>query len=68
MKLLFLGDSITDCGHCFTADNLGNGYVKHVSMGLLPSCMVENGEQTALPFPGSSKNGNSFIPTNLMTS
>lgn len=30
MKLLFLGDSNTDCGHCFSKDNLGNGYVKMV--------------------------------------
>lgn len=30
MRILVLGDSITDCGHCFTADNLGNGYVKYM--------------------------------------
>ncbi len=23
-----LGDSITDCGHCFSSDSLGSGYVK----------------------------------------
>ena len=28
MNLLFLGDSITDCGHCFSEDGLGDGYVK----------------------------------------
>lgn len=32
MNILFLGDSITDCGHCFTRDNLGTGYVKHLSL------------------------------------
>ena len=30
MKLLFLGASNTDCGHCFSEDNLGYGYVKMV--------------------------------------
>ena len=34
MKILFLGASNTDCGHCFTPDNLGNGYVKYTA-GLL---------------------------------
>lgn len=28
MNLLFLGASNTDCGHCFTSDNLGEGFVK----------------------------------------
>lgn len=32
MKLLVLGDSITDCNHCFTPDNLGEGYVKQLSL------------------------------------
>lgn len=27
---LFLGDSITDCGHLFQEDNLGNGYVQMI--------------------------------------
>lgn len=27
-KILCLGDSITDCDHCFSSDMLGNGYVK----------------------------------------
>ncbi len=34
MKLLFLGDSITDCGHCFSEDGLGDGYVKMISQKL----------------------------------
>ncbi|MDO5346639.1 MAG: GDSL-type esterase/lipase family protein [Lachnospiraceae bacterium] len=34
MNLLFLGDSITDSDHCFTPDNLGNGYVKMISDSL----------------------------------
>ena len=29
--LTCLGDSITDCDHCFTADFLGNGYVQMLS-------------------------------------
>lgn len=32
--ILFLGDSITDCDHCFTSDNLGEGYVKMISESL----------------------------------
>lgn len=31
MNILFLGDSITDCDHCFSSDNLGHGYVKEIS-------------------------------------
>lgn len=31
MKILFLGDSITDCDHCFSEDNLGFGYVKYAA-------------------------------------
>lgn len=27
---LFLGDSITDCGHSFDPENLGNGYVRMI--------------------------------------
>ena len=34
MRILFLGDSITDCGHCFTPDNLGDGYVKEIARRL----------------------------------
>lgn len=37
MNLLFLGDSITDSDHCFTPDNLGNGYVKMISESLKKS-------------------------------
>lgn len=29
--LLFLGDSITDCGHCFEPENLGDGYVRRIA-------------------------------------
>lgn len=29
--LLFLGDSITDCGHCFDPENLGKGYVRIIA-------------------------------------
>lgn len=29
--LLFLGDSITDCGHSFDPENLGNGYVRMIA-------------------------------------
>ena len=29
--LTCLGDSITDCDHCFSRDSLGNGYVKILS-------------------------------------
>ena len=33
-RILFLGDSITDCDHCFTKDNLGTGYVKYMAEAL----------------------------------
>lgn len=33
-RILFLGDSITDCDHCFTGDNLGTGYVKYMAEAL----------------------------------
>ena len=39
MNLLFLGASNTDCGHCFTPDNLGNGYVKFVFEKLQGNCL-----------------------------
>lgn len=32
--LLFLGDSITDCGHCFDPENLGQGYVRMIAKEL----------------------------------
>lgn len=38
-KILFLGDSITDCDHCFTKDNLGTGYVKYMAEALSNSPM-----------------------------
>lgn len=49
MNILFLGDSITDCGHCFTSDNLGNGYVKKLS--LLPGIYATNGGTDGFTFP-----------------
>lgn len=49
MDILFLGDSITDCGHCFTRDNLGNGYVKKLS--LLPGVTAVNGGADGFTFP-----------------
>lgn len=45
MNLLFLGDSITDCNHSFTPDNLGLGYVRMIFRELvktLPSLSVSN--------------------------
>ena len=30
-QFLFLGDSITDCNHCFDPENLGFGYVREIS-------------------------------------
>lgn len=58
MKLLFLGASNTDCGHCFTPDNLGNGYVKetasrlyqHFPKQFLPGSIV-NGGTDGFTFP-----------------
>lgn len=49
MNILFLGDSITDCGHSFTGDNLGNGYVKKLS--LLPGVSATNGGTDGFTFP-----------------
>ncbi len=49
MNILFLGDSITDCDHCFTRDNLGTGYVKMLS--LLPGITVTNGGTDGFTFP-----------------
>ncbi len=46
MNLLFLGDSITDCGHCFSEDFLGNGYVKMISQKLNdPYCKSVQNDQ-----------------------
>ena len=49
MSILFLGDSITDSDHCFTKDNLGNGYVKYLSRALEDS--VTNGGTDGFTFP-----------------
>ena len=49
MNILFLGDSITDCDHSFTKDNLGNGYVKKLS--LLPGVTAVNGGTDGFTFP-----------------
>lgn len=49
MNILFLGDSITDYDHCFTSDNLGNGYVKKLS--LLPGVFATNGGTDGFTFP-----------------
>ncbi len=49
MNILFLGGSTTDCGHCFTPDNLGNGYVKKLS--LLPGITATNGGTDGFTFP-----------------
>lgn len=48
MNILFLGDSITDCGHSFSEDNLGNGYVKKLS--LLPGVTAVNGGTDGFTF------------------
>lgn len=49
MNILFLGDSITDCDHCFTRDNLGTGYVKMLS--LMPGVSAVNGGTDGFTFP-----------------
>lgn len=58
MNLLFLGASNTDCGHCFTPDNLGTGYVKFVFENLKAICLehdqkltVTNGGTDGFTFP-----------------
>lgn len=58
MNLLFLGASNTDCGHCFTSDNLGTGYVRFVYESLQALCMkrglplsVTNGGTDGFTFP-----------------
>lgn len=52
MNLLFLGDSITDCGHCFTTDNLGNGYVKMIHDSCAGTHQIINGGTDGAVFPG----------------
>ena len=46
MKIITcLGDSITDCEHCFCPDSMGNGYVKLLSERLFNEgfdCQVRN--------------------------
>lgn len=49
MKILFLGDSITDCDHCFTRDNLGTGYVKKLAQR--PGVSAINGGTDGFTFP-----------------
>lgn len=56
MNILFLGDSITDCDHCFSSDNLGHGYVKEISKlykSYLPELPVHitNGGTDGFTFP-----------------
>lgn len=50
MNILFLGDSITDCDHCFTRDNLGHGYVKYLAEALPAHTMI-NGGTDGFTFP-----------------
>ena len=45
ITLTCLGDSITDCNHCFSSDNLGNGYVKILAKHLSKEgfdCKIHN--------------------------
>ncbi len=39
---LFLGDSITDCGHSFDPENLGNGYVRIIANYFKSQCQGKN--------------------------
>lgn len=48
MKLLFLGASNTDCGHCFSEDNLGYGYVKMVHDLLLQEAQKDSSSEISL--------------------
>lgn len=50
MKILFLGDSITDCNHNFTPDCLGEGYVKIFSQDH-PGTEIINGGSDGFTFP-----------------
>ncbi len=44
MQLLFLGDSITDAGHHFTSDGLGNGFVRLLSQQLPGHAITNRGQ------------------------
>lgn len=50
MNILFLGDSITDCAHNFTPDNLGGGYVKLIASHH-PEITAVNGGTNGFTFP-----------------
>lgn len=50
MNILFLGDSITDCAHNFTPDNLGGGYVKLIA-SRHPEITAVNGGANGFTFP-----------------
>ena len=50
-KILFLGDSITDCDHCFTRDNLGTGYVKYMAEALSGHLFLTNGGVDGFTLP-----------------
>ncbi len=47
--ILFLGDSITDCDHCFSSDNLGYGYVRMLAQR--PGVTAVNGGTDGFTFP-----------------
>ena len=68
MKLLFLGASNTDCGHCFSKDNLGYGYVKMVHDLLLQKAQKDCPSEMSLSTSDSSvqiKADHSGTPGNL---
>lgn len=68
MKLLFLGASNTDCGHCFSEDNLGYGYVKVVHDLLLQKAQKDYPSEMSLSTSDSSvqiKADHSGTPGNL---
>lgn len=50
MKILFLGDSITDSDHCFTDDGLGNGYVKRIDLLSDKNHIIVNGGSDGFTF------------------
>lgn len=68
MKLLFLGASNTDCGHCFSEDNLGYGYVKMVHDLLLQEAQKDCPSEMSLSTSNCSvqiKADHSGTPGNL---